>query len=110
MPFSVLQAFNIAPDKKKKDWRQIAQHKKEEREGRLPAKWRIEADDIPSDEVLDVSQLCVGRKWLDEEELAITGLSAVDLAAAIKARKYTALTVIEAFGHRATIAQQLVNA
>ena len=60
-------------------------------------------------EVLDVTQLIVERKWLEEEELAITGLSVVDLAAAVKECKYTAVAVVEAYAHRATIAQQLVN-
>jgi hypothetical protein len=73
----------------KKDWRVIAKQKQEERESRLPAKWRI--------------------KWLNEEELAITGLSAVELAQAIKDKQYTSVAVVEAYAHRATIAQQLVN-
>jgi hypothetical protein len=34
----------------------------------------------------------------------------VALAAAIRERKYTSVEVVEAFAHRATIAQQLVNA
>jgi Asp-tRNA(Asn)/Glu-tRNA(Gln) amidotransferase A subunit family amidase len=49
------------------------------------------------------------RKWLNEEELAITGLSAVELAQAIKDKQYTSVAVVEAYAHRATITQQLVN-
>ena len=41
--------------------------------------------------------------------MAITNLSAVDLAIAIREGRYTAVAVIEAYAHRATIAQQLVN-
>jgi hypothetical protein len=91
----------------KKDWRVIAKQKQEERESRLPAKWRIK--NLPSDDILDVTQLLMERKWLNEEELAITGLSAVELAQAIKDKQYTSVAVVEAYAHRATIAQQLVN-
>lgn len=96
-------------NKPEKDWKEIALRKKAERESRLPEKWLVGADDLPSDSGLDVTQLCARRKWLDEEELTITGLSAVDLAHAIKEGRYTAVAVIEAYAHRATIAQQLVN-
>jgi len=94
---------------KKKDWKTIAARKQQDRQARLPVKWLVQGQDLPSKDVLDVFQLIVERKWLNEEELAITGLSVVDLAAAIKKREYTALAVVEAFAHRATIAQQLVN-
>lgn len=93
----------------KKDWKAIAAQKQQDRQARLPVKWLIQDQDLPSKEVLDVMPLIVQRKWLYKEELAITDLSVVDLAAAIDERKYTALAVVEAFAHRATIAQQLVN-
>jgi len=93
----------------KKDWKAVAAQKQQDRQARLPVKWLIQDQDLPSKDVLDVTQVIVERKWLDEEELAITGLSVVDLAAAIKKRKYTAVAVVEAYAHRATIAQQLVN-
>ena len=95
-------------DKPEKDWKEIVVRKKAERESRLPEKWLVKVHDLPSDSVLDVSQLCIQHKWLDEEELTITGLSAVGLAHAIKERRYTAAMVVEAYAHRATIAQQLV--
>lgn len=93
----------------KRDWKAIAAQKQQDRQARLPVKWLIQAQDLPSKEVLDVMPLIVERKCLNEEELAVTGLSVVDLAAAIKERTYTALAVVEAFAHRASIAQQLVN-
>jgi len=46
---------------------------------------------------------------MNKEELRITGLSVVELAAAIRDGTYSVSTVIEAYSHRATIAQQLVN-
>jgi len=96
-------------DKPEKDWKEIAVRKKAERESRLPEKWLVKTDDLPSDSVLDVTQLCAQHKWLKEDELAITNLTAVDLAQAIKQGRCTAVAVIEAYAHRATIAQQLVN-
>jgi len=93
--------------KPRKDWRVIAKQKQDERESRLPSKWRIK--DLPSDGILDVTQLFAERKWLNDQEMAITGLSAVELAKAIKDRQYTSVAVVEAYAHRATIAQQLVN-
>jgi hypothetical protein len=102
-----MMGFTNESEMPKKDWRVIAKQKQEERESRLPSKWRIK--DLPSDDIIDVTQLIVERKWLNEEELAITGLTAVGLANAIKDRKYTSVAVVEAYAHRATIAQQLVN-
>jgi hypothetical protein len=99
--------FTNESEMPKKDWRVIAKQKQEERDSRLPSKWRIK--DLPSDDILDVTQLFVERKWLNEEELAITGLTAVQLAKAIKERQYTSVAVVEAYAHRATIAQQLVH-
>lgn len=90
-----------------KDWRIIAKEKQAEREDRLPLKWRV--TDLPSEDVLDVTSLFAERKWLNEQETAITALSAVELAKAIKARAFTSVAVVEAFAHRATIAQQPVN-
>jgi amidase len=93
----------------KKDWKAIAAQKQQERQDRLPTRWLIQDEDLPSKDVFDVTQFIAENKWLNEEELAITGLSVIDLAAAIKERQYTALAVVEAYAHRATIAQQLVN-
>jgi len=50
-------------DEPEKDWKEIATRKKAERETRLPEKWLVGADDLPSDSVLDVTQLCAQRKW-----------------------------------------------
>jgi amidase len=102
-------SVRLATGGQKKDWREIASRKKAERQSRLPEKWLVKTDDLPSDSVLDVTQLCASLKWLNEEELLITGLSAVELAAAVKEKRYSAVEVVKAYAHRATIAQQLVN-
>jgi amidase len=100
------QVWQTRPEK---DWKSIAQRKQRERLGLLPTKWTIDSSQLPADSTLDVTQLCDTLEWLDKEELAITGLSVVELAAAIRDGKYSSTTVIEAYAHRATIAQQLVN-
>jgi amidase len=90
-------------------WQATVKEKRAEREAKLPTKWKIETGDLPSDDVTDVIQLCRDRKWLTDTELIMTESTMVELAAAIKNKEYTAVQVVEAFAHRATIAQQLVN-
>jgi amidase len=103
------QIARVWQTRPEKDWKSIAQRKQQERLALLPTKWTIDPSRLPAESTLDVTQLCDKLEWLNEEELAITGLSVVELAVAIKEGRYSALTVIEAYGHRATIAQQLVN-
>jgi amidase len=93
----------------KKDLEQVAQDKRAEGEARLPQKWLVDPQDLPSDDTLDVTGLCAERGWLLEQELAITNSSMVQIASDVKKGRYTAVEVIEAFTHRATIAHQLVN-
>jgi amidase len=103
------QLARVWQTRPEKDWKSIAQRKQQERLDLLPTEWIIDSSQLPAESTLDVTQLCDTLDWLNEEELAITGLSVVELAAAIKDGKYTSTTVIEAYAHRATIAQQLVN-
>jgi amidase len=103
------QIARVWQTRPEKDWKSIAQRKQQERLDLLPTKWTIDPSRLPAESTLDVTQICDKLEWLNEEELAITGLSVVELAVAIKEGRYSALTVIEAYAHRATIAQQLVN-
>lgn len=88
-------------------WEVAVQQKTAERQDRLPAKWLVPEAGLPGDEVLDVSTLAAG--WLTSTELAITQLTVTRLAKAIADRKFTSIQVVEAYAHRATIAQQLIN-
>lgn len=90
-------------------WEDIVQKKLDERQDRLPAKWLVPEAELPNETMTDVSKLCATNKWLVDKELAITSLSVVNLAKAIADKRYTAVQVVEAFAHRATIAQQLIN-
>jgi amidase len=96
-------------EEEKKDWRKIAKDKRAEREARLSSKWLLDPDSIPSDDVLDVTNLYVEQGWLSKAEMDITKSSMVQVAQYIKEGRYTAVEVVEAFVHRATIAHQLVN-
>jgi amidase len=92
------------------NWTTIRDRKQAERHALLPAKWLIPQDELPGSEVLDVMELCATRGWLDPSELDITGKTVTQLAAELKAGILSAVEVVSAFAHRATIAQQLLNA
>lgn len=91
------------------DWQAIVARKRAKRDSLLPPKWLVPAAELPADEVTDVSKLCAEKGWLSPDELAITALGAAELAKAIYNGQYSSVSVIEAFAHRATIAQQLLN-
>ena len=103
------QLAGVWQTRPEKDWKSIAQRKQQERLALLPSKWIIDPSQLPADSTLDVTELCDKLEWMNKEELRITGLSVVELAAAIRDGTYSVSTVIEAYSHRATIAQQLVN-
>lgn len=90
-------------------WEITVQQKIAERQTRLPTKWLVPEADLPDDDTLDVSKLCLEKSWLTPTELQITKLIVTQLAQAIADRKFTSVQVVEAFAHRATIAQQLIN-
>ncbi|CDO73100.1 hypothetical protein BN946_scf185007.g154, partial [Trametes cinnabarina] len=86
---------------------EVSRAKKEEREGRLAKRpeWRLKQQVPP--ELTDVSSLPTSQ--LTPRERDVVGLDATALAEAIRTRRYTAVEVIRAFCHVATIAQDLTN-
>ncbi|EIW63987.1 general amidase GmdA [Trametes versicolor FP-101664 SS1] len=86
---------------------EVSRAKKAEREERLARRpeWRLRAQVPPS--LTDVSALPTSQ--LTPRENEIVHLDATALAEAIRARRYTAVEVLEAFCHVATIAQDLTN-
>lgn len=88
----------------------VRDKKQAERQARLPLKWLIPKDELPKPEVLDVMDLCATRRWLTPSELDITGQTVTELAAQLIRGKLSAEDVVSAFAHRATVAQQLLNA
>jgi len=93
----------------KPSWQAIVERKRDERQSCLPTGWLIPDNELPSDSITDITKICETSGWLNEQEVAITNLDLTDLAAAIREKRYTAVQVVDAFAHRATIAQQLVN-
>jgi len=93
----------------KEDWQDISDRKRAERQSRLPVQWIIPDHELPTTDVLDVTKLCQEKGWLSAEELDITSQTVVQLSKALSTSKLTALAVVSAFAHRATIAHQLLN-
>ncbi|KAJ2970009.1 hypothetical protein NUW54_g12832 [Trametes sanguinea] len=86
---------------------EVSRAKKAEREERLAKRpeWRLEAAGAP--ELTDVSKLPSSQ--LTQRERDVVGLDATALADTIRTRRYTAVEVLRAFCHVATIAQDLTN-
>jgi amidase len=93
----------------KKDWKAVVERKRTARQALLPSQWLIPANELPTEEVYDVTNLCAEKEWLTPEELNITAKTITALAALIAVGRVSALEVVDAFAHRATIAQQLLN-
>ncbi|KAI8981140.1 general amidase GmdA [Trametes punicea] len=86
---------------------EVSRAKKAEREQRLSRypEWRLKQEVSPG--LTDVSSIPISR--LTHRERDIVHLDATALAEAIRERRYTAVEVIEAFCHVATVAQDLTN-
>jgi amidase len=91
------------------DWKAVRDRKQADRQARLPAKWLVPEHELPGPDVQDTMDLCATRGWLSKEELSLTGMTVSQLVDEIKAGKVSAVEVVSAFAHRATIAQQLLN-
>jgi amidase len=92
-----------------KNWKAVVDRKRAQRQALLPPRWLVPHHEIPGQEAYDVTNICAEKGWLTAEELDITGKTITELAKVIKDGKVSALTVVNAFAHRATIAQQLLN-
>lgn len=91
-------------------WQEIAARKQAERASRIPQEWVVPASSLPSPDTLDVRRVPSTSRILSQRELHITSAhDAVSLAAALRARTYSAEEVSLAFCKRAAVAQQLCN-
>ena len=93
----------------KKDWKAVVERKRTARQALLPSQWLVPDVELPTEQVYDVTNLCAEKEWLTPEELNITSKTITALAALIAVGRVSALKVLSAFAHRATIAQQLLN-
>lgn len=89
------------------DWNSRAAAKREAILKSIPDKWRLEK--IPSvGEQKDVTGPYI-HQFLTDKEIEITETDAVGIAEKVAAGMWSAVAVIEAFSHRASLAHQLVS-
>ncbi|KAG9243086.1 amidase signature domain-containing protein [Calycina marina] len=86
-------------------WEDIAKDKKSRIANSIPKEWRIESL-LLDDNVMGYAE---SSGILSDEELAITGSTAVDLVARMASGELTSVAVTTAFCKRAALAQQLTN-
>jgi amidase len=86
----------------------IAERKRQERDGRIPPVWRLQATHKNVESVIHVPETC---GLLTEREVDITSNNdAVDIVSKIRKRTLSAEETIRAFCKRAAIVHQLVSA
>lgn len=90
-------------------WQGIAERLQAERAAAIPPKWSIPPAKLNELRRSTTRPLDVIPSLVPHHELQITGLDALELAAAIRRGQYSCLQVAEAYCHRAAIAQQLTN-
>lgn len=89
------------------DWQSRAEAKRAAILKSIPDKWRLQK--IPSpEEQKDVTGPYI-QQFLNEKEIEITETDAVGIAEKVAAGTWSAVSVTEAFCHRASLAHQLVN-
>ncbi|KAL8852538.1 MAG: hypothetical protein Q9221_002534 [Calogaya cf. arnoldii] len=92
------------------NWETIRDRKLEEQQSRMSQAWLIPQSQLPADNVLDVTGLPRSCGILSSREIDITdSYDARGLAAAIRAKTYTAVEVTTAYCKRAAIANQLTS-
>ncbi|WWC59837.1 uncharacterized protein I303_102399 [Kwoniella dejecticola CBS 10117] len=90
-------------------WKQAVEIKRRQREFSLPGQWLVAPDRLPSDTLLDVHDLPDTAYLLSDDEVRITNCSCKEILHNTASGEWTSRKVVEAFAHRAVIAQQLLN-
>ena len=89
-----------------KDWRAVAQEKRDSITASIPSEWHI--SNVPSAQAQrDVTGKFI-QQYLDQKEIEITETDAVGIAKKTKTGQWKAVDVAKAFCHRAALAHQLV--
>ncbi|KAI4090447.1 MAG: hypothetical protein LQ348_000500 [Seirophora lacunosa] len=92
------------------NWRTIRDRKLAQQRSQIPKEWLIPNEKLPSDHVLDVTDVPRTCGILLPRELHVTeDYDARSLAAAIRNRQFTAVEVTTAFCKRAAISHQLLH-
>ncbi|KAK3389553.1 amidase [Podospora didyma] len=90
-------------------WLDLAAKKRASLGNSIPLEWQIPADLVPPETQDDVTTFPAASGWFTDNELAITGLSAVELLAKLASGSLTSVAVTSAFCKRAAAAHQLTN-
>ncbi|KAF7546137.1 hypothetical protein G7046_g9397 [Stylonectria norvegica] len=90
------------------DWKTRASAKRQAILDSLPQKWRMTSRIPDVEEQRDVTGSYI-RQFLSPREIEITETDAVGIAEQTTTGRWSAVEVVEAFCHRASLAHQLVN-
>ncbi|PHH68773.1 hypothetical protein CDD82_291 [Ophiocordyceps australis] len=109
MPLIPPPVMQEAGTEASESWQEISRRKREALAASIPPQWRIADDLVPPQSQLDVTSWPASSGWFTDDELAITELSATQLAAQLCSGQLKSEVVTRAFCKRAAAAQQLTN-
>ncbi|PHH66709.1 hypothetical protein CDD82_1531 [Ophiocordyceps australis] len=107
MPLIPPPVMQQAGPETSESWQEISRRKREALAASIPPQWRIAEDLVPPQSQLDVTSWPASSGWFTDDELAITELSATQLAAQLCSGQLKSEVVTRAFCKRAAAAQQL---
>ncbi|KAM9905915.1 hypothetical protein OXX69_007003 [Metschnikowia pulcherrima] len=90
-------------------YKDIALKKRQQRDTQFKKEWLVPESQLPSANTKDVSTWIEDLGMLSKSEQEITSALAETIVENIKAKKWTAVEVVKAFCHRASVAHQLTN-
>ncbi|KAJ8142356.1 hypothetical protein OY671_004500 [Metschnikowia pulcherrima] len=90
-------------------YKDIALKKRQQRDTQFKKEWLVPESQLPSANTKDVSTWIEDSGVLSKSEQEITSALAESIVENIKAKKWTAVEVVKAFCHRASVAHQLTN-
>jgi amidase len=90
-------------------WKTISERARRKLADSIPSEWRIPQEQLPADDVLDVTEFPAKSGLLEAKELEITESLATEIVSRIAKGEWRAVEVARAFCKRAAIAHQLVR-
>lgn len=90
-------------------WTDIAAEKRVKRAEKIPEKWKIPTQLMPSEETQDVQEWPKESGFFTPDELLITESTASEVVSKIASGEWTSQSVMKAVCKRAAVAQQLIN-
>ena len=87
-------------------WQETVAMKRSARAAKLPEAWLIPEHCLPGPEVINVTDWCNTCGFFGREELLITNSTACEIVENIASGHWTSMAVLQAFCHRAAVAQR----